>query len=184
MKKLLLIISLFISSLGISQKVEGTEVGVDGFFGASTMGGSFGIGVRYGWKFNEYFIAGPLVRYQRYWTNNTFTGQKFSYNAYGAGVFGHARFGNVLFLGAEIEFMRSPLTTFGAVSSNGVLAPAAFLGGGFSREFNESIRINAGIFYDVINHANSPFRNGYFMKRANGSYIPAIYRIAFFFPLS
>lgn len=184
MKKLLVILLLCASQFGMSQKVDGTEVGIDGFFGASSMGGSFGIGLRYGWKFNENFIAGPIVRYQRYWTNNTFTGQKFSYNAYGAGVFGHARFGNVIFLGAEIEFMRSPLTSFGAISSNGVLAPAAFLGGGFSREFNESIRINAGIFYDVINHANSPFRNGYFMRRANGSYIPAIYRIAFFFPLS
>jgi len=175
MKKLLVILLLCISQIGMSQKVEGTEVGVDGFFGASSMGGSFGIGLRYGWKFNEYFIAGPIVRYQRYWTNNTFTGQKFSYNAYGSGVFGYARFGNVIFLGADIEFMRSPLTTYGAISSNGVLAPAAFLGGGFSREFNESIRINAGIFYYLVVPVNSAFMYGYFMIRAIGSYIPAIY---------
>ncbi|MFN5149831.1 MAG: hypothetical protein ACK457_06725 [Flavobacteriia bacterium] len=184
MKIFLFALFLLSANFSNAQQIEGTEIGIDGFFGASNAGGSFGAGLRYGWKFGEYLIAGPIIRYQRYWTNNLQTSQKFGYNSYGAGIFGHARFANALFLGTEIEFMRSPLTNFGAVSSNGVLAPAVFIGGGFSREFNESIRINAGIFYDIVNHQSSPFRSGYFMRRANGSFIPAIYRIAFFFPLT
>ena len=56
-------------------------------------------------------------------------------------------------------------------------------------EFNESVRINAGIMYDVIDAQNSPFRRSYFMqkKTSDGSpagFLPIIYRIAFFIPLS
>lgn len=184
MKKLILLFVLFLSGISYSQKVEGTELGVDGFFGASTFGGSFGIGLKYGFKFREYFLVGPSIRFQRSWNNNITAGTKFGFNTYGAGVFGHARFFNSLYVGSEFEFMRSPLNTFGAIVSTSKWVPVLFLGGGFSREFNESIRVNAGIYLDVIDHVNSPFRQGYFMKRANGTFIPAIYRIAFFFTLT
>lgn len=165
-------------------KVDGTELGIDGFFGASSFGGSFGVGVKYGFVFRQNLIVGPSIRYQRYWTNNYNTSTKFGYNTYGLGGFFHARFGNALFLGAELEFMKSPFNPYGGISNGSKIAPALFVGGGFSREFNESVRINAGVFYDVIDSPMSPFRQGYFMKRANGSFIPLIYRIAFFFPLS
>lgn len=185
MKKLFVLILLINVSSTFSQtKIEGTELGIDGFFGASTYGGSFGIGVKYGFKLNENFIFGPSIRYQRYWSNNVYAGTKFGFNSYGVGGFAHGRFGNMLFAGAELEFMRSPINNYGAITGNNVVSPSFFVGGGFSREFNESIRINAGLFYDVINNPNSPFRQGYFMKRANGSFIPLIYRICFFFPLS
>jgi hypothetical protein len=39
-------------------------------------------------------------------------------------------------------------------------------------------------FYDIINNQNSPFRLSYFMKKANGTLIPVIYRIGFFFPIN
>ena len=178
---------LVIATISFSQaqtKIEGTEFGIDGFFSASSYGGSFGAGLKYGFVVKEKFIFGPTFRYQRYWSNNITVGTKYGYNSFGLGGFGHARFGNMLFMGAELEFMRSPYNTYGGITSNYTVAPALFLGGGFSREFNESIRINAGLYYDVINHPQSPFRDGYFMRRANGSYIPAIYRITFFFPLS
>jgi hypothetical protein len=184
MKKFILLIVVLSALTTNAQKVEGTELGLDGFFGASNLGGSFGIGVKYGFKLKENYLVGPSIRFQRSWNSSYTSSTKYGYNTYGVGIFGHARYFNYIFLAGELEFMRTPLTSYGAISSNSVWAPVLFLGGGFSREFNESIRINAGIYYDVIDHVSSPFRQGYFMKRANGSYIPAIYRIAFFFPLT
>ena len=68
-------------------------------------------------------------------------------------------------------------------------APTLFLGGGFSMEFNESFRFNAGIMYDVINATNSPFRRSYFIQKkttdgTSAGFLPIIYRFAFFFPIS
>ena len=177
------LLSTFMLNTSFAQQIEGTEVGFDGYFGASTNGGSFSIGAKYGMKFQENFIAGPSLRIQRNWTKNTFTGISGSYNVYGFGAFAHGRFGNVLFAGAEFELMRSPFAT-STVSSGPVWSPALFLGGGYSQEFNEKFRINAGVMYDVINHINSPFRQGYFMRNANNVLIPLIYRIAFFFVLT
>lgn len=160
-----------------------TELGLDGFLSFSSFGGSGGIGARYGFIVKEDLIVGPMVRYQRYWSNNLGTNQTYGFNAYGVGGFIHKRIGNILFLGAELEFMRSPISTYGTINGSGQVTTACFAGGGYSQEFSSGIRINAGLFYDLVNNPNSPFRNGYFMKRTNGSYIPAIYRICFFFPL-
>ena len=93
-------------------------------------------------------------------------------------------FFNALFVGAEFEMMHSPLTSYGALSQSGNWAATFFLGGGYSQEFNDKFRINAGIMYDVINASNSPFRQSYFLRNSMGKYLPVIYRIAFFFPLS
>ncbi len=177
------LLSTLMLSSSFAQEVEGTEIGFDGYFGASTNGGSFSIGAKYGFKFKEKFIAGPSVRFQRNWTKNTFTGINGSYNVFGLGVFGHARFGNVLFAGAEFEMMRTPFA-FSVGSTGPIWSPALFLGGGYSQEFNEKFRINAAIMYDVIDSDNSPFRQGYFMRKENGAFIPLIYRITFFFVLT
>lgn len=179
----IVLLSTFMLNTSFAQKIEGTEVGFDGYFGASTNGGSFSIGAKYGLKFSENFIAGPSARFQRNWTNNTFTGINGSYNVFGFGAFGHGRFANVLFAGAEFELMRSPFAT-STVAAGPVWTPALFIGGGYSQEFNESFRINAGVMYDVINHVNSPFRQGYFMRNSQGILIPLVYRIAFFFVLT
>lgn len=184
MKSILLIIAIITSTLSFSQS-EGSDIGLDGYFGASNFGGSFGIGAKYGIKFKEYFIAGPSLRYQRTWSNNQVTGTQGSFNVFGGGGFLHARIQNVLFLGAEIEMLKSPYNyTFLTGSSANKWIPTAFVGGGFSREFNESWRLNLGIMYDVINNPSSPFFNSYFMRRKDGSRIPVIYRVAFFFPIS
>lgn len=184
MKKFILLFFVLTSQLSNAQKVEGTELGIDGYFGASNLGGSFGIGLKYGFLLKENYLVGPSIRFQRTW-NSAYAGySKYGFNTYGVGIFGHARYFNYVFFAGEFELMRTPLTSYGAVGSTSSWVPVFFLGGGFSREFNESVRINAGIYLDVINHASSPFRQGYFMKRANGSIIPAIYRIAFFFPLT
>jgi len=89
-----------------------------------------------------------------------------------------------MFVGAEFEYLRSPYTSFGFLTASTQWSPTLFLGGGLSLELNESIRLNAGIMYDIINHINSPLRSQYFMKNAQGFLLPVIYRIAFFFPLS
>ena len=62
-----------------------------------------------------------------------------------------------------------------------------FIGGGFSKLYNK-VRINLGIFYDVINANNSPFRPNYAIKINDPEgnvqrILPIIYRINFFFPL-
>ena len=177
------LLSMFVLNASFAQEIEGMEVGVDGYFGASTNGGNFSLGGKYGLRFNENFIAGPSVRWQRNWNNNAFTGIESSFNLFGFGAFAHGRFGNVLFAGAEFELMRSPFS-LSTVGGGPTWSPALFIGGGYSQEFNESFRINAGIMYDVIDHVNSPFRQGYFMRNSQQVLIPLIYRIAFFFRLN
>ena len=185
MKKLnLLLFTVLYLSTGIkAQNIQGTEIGLDGFFSASTNGGNFSLGAKYGLNFADNFIGGPSVRYQRSWNKNVFTNQQSSYNVYGAGGFIHARFFDVLFAGAELEFLKTPLGTFGTLGQKSWIT-TCFIGGGYSQEFNESWRLNVGIMYDVVNSVNSPFRQGYFLKKENGALIPVIYRIAFFFPIS
>lgn len=184
MKTLILTIVLTLTSLTLTaQQIEGKEFGIDGTFSLSSFGGNVNLGPKFGFKTSENFIFGPSVRYQRVWANNQNTGTSSGYNVFGAGAFAHGRFYNALFLGAEFEMMRSPFTSFGALTTNPTWTPTLFLGGGFSMEFNESWRLNAGILYDIINHENSPFRSGYFLRNANNQLLPVIYRIAFFFPL-
>jgi len=54
---LILFGALTFSSFGQST-VEAIELGVDGFFGASTNGGAFGLGPKVGFRMNENFILG------------------------------------------------------------------------------------------------------------------------------
>jgi hypothetical protein len=178
---LLLLLSFFKTN---AQEIEGTELGLDLTFVASNFGGTVGLGSKFGIKMGEYLIAGPSVRYQRSWNNNIAAQTKSGFNIFGGGIFAHARFFNAMFVGAEFEYLRSPYTSFGFLTASTQWSPTLFLGGGLSLELNESIRLNAGIMYDIINHINSPLRSQYFMKNAQGFLLPVIYRIAFFFPLS
>lgn len=167
---------------------QGSELGVDIAFSASTNGGSAGLGLKYGAKFGKYIIAGPSVRYDLTWIKNQVGGNNGNYSVYGGGAFVHGRFFNALFVGAEFEYLRSPYEKNGFLTALPSWAPTLFVGGGFSMEFQKKIRLNAGIMYDVINAQNSPFRNSYSITRkdANGNivgYLPIIYRIAFFIPL-
>lgn len=182
----LALIALNLSAIAQTKAIEGYEIGIDGFVSASNQGGAFGLGPKFGFRLNENLILGPSFRWQKTWSS--FSTQKFSYSIWGGGIFVHGRFKNVLYGGAEFEMLKSPVNyTVVAPSTNWV--PTLFLCGGFSKEFNHIVRVNAGLYYDVINHANSPFRTSYFMTIKNPQtgqiqkYLPLIYRISFFFPL-
>ncbi len=185
MKSVLFLMTILISFCSYSQKVTGSEIGLEGYFGASTLGGNFGLGLKYGYRLDENFIIGPSFRIMKGWATNN--GANYTYSIYGGGVFAHARYGNMVFGGVELEVLHSPFN-FGAYSTTiNHWVPTAFIGGGFSREFLALIRINAGVFYDVINSINSPFRPSYKMTKTNSltgqvsGFIPVIYRINFFF---
>lgn len=165
---------------------NGSEIGVELFAGASNLGGAIGGDLKYAAIINEHWALGPSFRYQRTWSNNQ--GQKMGFSVYGGGVYAHYRIQNSLFLGGEFEMLRSPFNFILLEYSPKIWAPTLFLGGGFSRDFNGKIRVNGGIFYDVINAENSPFRSSYSIKIKDDMgqvvrNLPIIYRITFFFPL-
>lgn len=180
------ILTFSVSSL-LSQSIYGSDIGFDGYVGASNVGGSFGLGVKYGLKTSENLIVGPSVRLQRVWYNNL--GIKNSANIYGGGVFAHYRYENALFAGVEFEMLRNPYNFVTFSDNNKMWAPTLFLGAGFSKEYNQKIRLNIGLFYDLINAENSPFRPGYFMKIKDSQtgqvtkILPFIYRLSVFIPL-
>jgi hypothetical protein len=160
--------------------VSTRELGIDLNFSASTFGGTGGLGVKLGFLQGEKFIVGPSIRYQQSWSD--INGVKAGFAVYGGGGFAHVRLANYFFLGTEIELLSSPLQ-YSVITTNRKWIPVALAGGGFSRAFTENFRLNAGIMYDLVNHVDSPLRNGYFMKKENGIPIPVIYRIAFFFAI-
>jgi hypothetical protein len=182
MKHLILLCTFALSMHSFSQNIPPSEIGVDGSFYASNFGGTIGLGVKYGLKLNENVIAGPSVRYQRSWAQPQFSPNTSSFNVFGGGGFLHARFFNALFVGTELEFLRSPFSG-GFVGTTGNWSFTALIGGGYSMEFNEKWRLNLGIMYDVVNSLNSPLRTQYFMRNAQQQLLPVIYRITFFFPL-
>jgi outer membrane protein assembly factor BamA len=189
----ILLVSIFsFSQLSYSQlNFKGTELGFDGNLNASSLGGSFGIGTKIGLKLdeNEHLIFGPSFRIQRTWTNNAFTGQSFSFNIYGGGIWAHYRLLEYFYLGAEFEALNSPIN-YTVITPGRSWIPSLFLGGGISKDFGR-VRINGGVLYDVIDHVDSPFRQSYFMRTTvdssnsgpNSRLIPIIYRIGFFFKL-
>ena len=181
----LCITSFFSFSYHSQLSYDGSEVGLEIVASGSNLGGSVGGDLKYTVVLNENFALGPSFRLQRTWSNSS--GQKFGFSVYGGGVFAHYRLKNVVFGGLEFEMLHCPVNYVIANPSSAWLA-TLFLGGGFSRDFNHKIRINAGIFYDVINAENSPFRKSYnfSIKDVNGQivdWLPIIYRISFFFPI-
>lgn len=162
------------------------ELGFDVNFSASNYGGTAGLGVKLGFVQQEKFIVGPSIRFQQSWSTglglNGSTNVNTSFSIYGGGAFVHARLYNYFFVGAEAEVLSTPFQN-GYLMAQRKWVPVVLIGGGFSRAFTPNFRLNAGVMYDVINHADSPFRQGYFMKRSNGTYLPVMYRIAFFFAI-
>lgn len=162
------------------------EIGADIHFSAGSYGGTGGLGLKFGIVRNKYVSFGPSLRYHYSSYKSPQTGLSGSYSVYGGGAFVHARFFNYLFVGFEFEMLSNPYSyANGVISAKRTWAPTGLLGFGFSHAFGEqqNFRLNAGIMYDIIDNKNSPLRTGYFMKKENGTLIPLIYRIAFFFKL-
>jgi len=181
----LCITAVFSLSFHSQVSYDGSEIGLEIVAGGSNLGGSVGGDLKYAVVLNENFAVGPSFRLQRTWSNNL--GQKFGFSVYGAGVFAHYRLKNVVFAGIEFEALHCPVNYVNVNSSKSWLS-TLFIGGGFSRDFNHKIRINAGVFYDVINADNSPFRSSYNFNIKNEAgqivkILPMIYRISFFFPI-
>ncbi|MEJ6801343.1 MAG: hypothetical protein QNK77_09210 [Crocinitomicaceae bacterium] len=194
MKKFILFLSLICIIEPANAQIEGTELGIDGTFWASQVGGTAGIGAKYGMKFGEFVILGPSFRYQRSWSNQLAAGTKSGFNVWGGGGFIHARFFDAVFIGAEVEILRSPFSQNGLFGYNPKWVPTCLLGGGLSMNLGESdIRLNVGIMYDILDipntsnpeskNPNSPLQP-YLTKSSIGTVIPIIYRIAFFIPLT
>lgn len=190
MKTVLVLFLACISAFSGTAQVEGYEIGVDGSFNASSIGGVFEIGPKFGFKLNEDLILGPTFRYQRAWSQPYYANNSFSFNNYGGGFFVHGRYGNVLFYGMEAEVIRNRNVYIDTSAVFKKIVPTLFLCAGFSREFKGIIRLNAGVYYDVINSLNSPFRSSYKITIKDPTTgqivnrIPLIYRISFFFPLT
>lgn len=187
MKTILFAITIFIgSTLLKAQDVEGQEFGIDATFYASTNSGSFGLGLKYGIRNESNIIYGPSIRYQRDWTNNSTTGFKSGINIFGGGAFIHARFFDYFFVGSEFEMLTSPYPNTGNVllTKNNWI-PTLLLGGGISMNLSESVRINVGLMYDIIDRPASPLRTQYFIrtKTIPPDLLPIIYRFAFFFDI-
>lgn len=188
MTKIFALILTFSLSINLfSQTTTGSEIGIDGYFGASSQGGSYGLGLKYGYKKTPEFIWGPSFRLMRYWSNPYNSIYVGHYNVWGGGIYAHYRYQNLLFFGGEFELLKNPFALLNNAKTEWV--PTLFLGGGFSKEYNEKIRLNVGIFYDVINSINSPFRTSYTMKKTSTTgqivgYVPVIYRLSIFIPLN
>jgi len=177
--------TLTFSSFG-QTSVEAIELGMDGFFGASTVGGSFGVGPKIGFRMNENFILGPTFRYQRNWSS--LFGSNFSFNSYGGGFFLHGRYKNTVFGGLEAEIMKTNYL-WDATATFKNYIPTVFLCAGFSREFKGIVRLNIGLYYDIINSKNSPYRDSYLVTIKDPTTgmvvnrLPLIYRLSFYFTL-
>ncbi|MCE3294577.1 MAG: hypothetical protein K0R65_291 [Crocinitomicaceae bacterium] len=180
---LFLLSGAFTFSQEDSDTMRKYEIGFDGFANFSNLGGSFGVGLKYAVVHKRDFVFGPSLRIHRMW-NNGLGGEKYGFTILGGGGFFHYRFQNILFGGIELEFLRSPIN-YSFVLSPKQLVPTCFVGGGYSREFkNSGIRLNAGVFYDVVANPSSPFWTSYVVRDANGKLLPIIYRVGFFFALN
>ena len=162
------------------EDVATRELGVDLNLSASTLGGTGGLGLKLGFLPQEYLIVGPSIRYQHAWSN--LNGVKTGFSVYGGGGFAHLRAYKYLFAGLELEVLSSPIQN-GFLSAQRSWVPVALVGGGFSGKLGPYVRLNAGVMVDVINHQNSPLRQGYFLRNKQGVLLPVLYRVAFFFAL-
>ena len=111
MKKFLFVFLIFtIQDITAQIDITSQELGIEGYFGASNQGGSFGIGPKFGFILNENIAIGPSFRIQRNWSN--LLGNSFSQTVYGGGAFAHIRYKSkvksTVFGAVEFEYLRSP----------------------------------------------------------------------------
>jgi len=187
MRILVIIFSvLFGFNLKSQTTFDGQEIGAEVYAGFSNLGGAFGVELKHASILNKNFAVGPSFRIQRSWSNNL--GLKTNINIWGPGVFAHARYRDMIFGGVEFQMLRSPFNFVTFVEEQKKWAPVLLLGGGFCFKLGKRVRLNAAIFYDIINAKNSPFRSSYNfnVKNETGQVVrilPIIYRVTFFFPI-
>jgi hypothetical protein len=176
-------------------QMYGKEIGVE-ITGArgSNLGGVIGGVLKFSFvseTAGENYIAfGPSVRYQYFWSNNSFTGIQANGSMLGFGGYFQYRFFDWFYVGTEVEIIQNPFNQF----SN--WTPVGFIGGGIHKDFG-FVHLNAGLMYDVVDalrdplsQVSSPLANNYFIRKQSptnaqqsAGYIPIIARITFFFPL-
>ncbi len=177
-----------------SQTVAGnfkSEIAIDGYFSVGNQGGNFSAGLKYGALKKDddsKVVIGPSVRWMRVWSKNYATAfQPASYNIFGVGAFAHWRVVDGIYLGAEFESLKSPVN-YVIITQQKTWVPTLFLGGGYSKAFDDRFRINVGVFYDIINDPGSPYRPSYLTRKTSangqpGALIPILYRLQLVIPL-
>ena len=178
---------IFVPQLLFAQlQYQGSELGLEPYVGFSNVGGALGGELKYAARLSENLLVGPSFRVQRIWSNNL--GIQNSMTTWGGGVFAHLRYQEKIFGGVEFQYLKSPFSFANPLEVVKPWSPTLMLGGGFYLKLGDKLRLNAALFYDVINAPNSPFRSSYSFQIKNEfgqvvRILPIIYRLTFFIPL-
>ncbi|MCE2686332.1 MAG: hypothetical protein LW839_05760 [Cryomorphaceae bacterium] len=187
MNKFIFIFAFFASVPTHSQlSYMGSELGLEPYVGFSNMGGAVGGELKYAARLSENLLVGPSLRVQRTWANNL--GVQSQMTTWGGGVFAHYRYQDLIFGGVEFQYLKSPFSFVNPLEVVRPWSPTLMVGGGFYLKLTDKVRLNAALFYDVINAPNSPFRSSYTFQIKNEfgqvvRILPIIYRLTFFIPL-
>jgi hypothetical protein len=187
MKNWVFLSVLFFSGNTFAQlQYMGSELGLEPYIGFSNLGGSVGGELKYAARLSENLLVGPSFRLQRNWSNNL--GIQSNMTTWGGGVFAHYRYQELIFGGVEFQLLKSPFSFANPQQVVRPWSPTLMVGGGFYLKLTDKVRLNAALFYDVINADNSPFRSSYNFKVKNEfgqvvRILPIIYRLTFFIPL-
>ncbi len=187
MNKLIFIFVFFASLPAHAQlRYMGSELGLEPYVGFSNMGGAVGGELKYAARLSENLLVGPSFRVQRTWANNL--GVQSQMTTWGGGVFAHYRYQDLIFGGVEFQYLKSPFSFVNPLEVVRPWSPTLMVGGGFYLKLTDKVRLNAALFYDVINAPNSPFRSSYTFQIKNEfgqvvRILPIIYRLTFFIPL-
>jgi hypothetical protein len=187
MNKFIGILAIILATQAHSQlRYMGSELGLEPYVGFSNMGGAVGGELKYAARLSENLLIGPSLRVQRTWANNL--GVQSQMTTWGGGVFAHYRYQDLIFGGVEFQYLKSPFSFVNPLEVVRPWSPTLMLGGGFYLKLTDKVRLNAALFYDVINAPNSPFRSSYTFQIKNEfgqvvRILPIIYRLTFFIPL-
>jgi hypothetical protein len=187
MKNWVFLIALLFAGKSIAQlQYMGSELGLEPYIGFSNLGGAVGGELKYAAWLSENLLVGPSFRIQRNWSNNL--GMQSNMTTWGGGVFAHYRYQELIFGGVEFQYLKSPFSFVNPLQVVKPWSPTLMVGGGFYLKLSDKVRLNAALFYDVINADNSPFRSSYTFKVKNEfgqvvRILPIIYRLTFFIPL-
>lgn len=165
---------------------QGAELGLEPYVGFSNVGGAVGGELKYAARLSDNLLVGPSFRVQRVWSNNL--GMQSQMTTWGGGAFAHLRYQEKIFGGVEFQYLKSPFSFSNPTQTFKPWSASLMIGGGFYLKLSEKLRLNAALFYDVINAQNSPFRSSYSFKIKNEygqvvRILPIIYRLTFFIPI-